>query len=40
MIETLVISNFSNPNNEKFTEQDKNVLKSMFNNNIYFFYQI
>ena len=32
MIETLVISNFSNSNNENFTEQDKNVLKSMFNN--------
>ena len=32
MIETIVISNFSNSNNENFTEQDKNVLKSMVNN--------
>ena len=32
MIETLVISNFSNQNNESFNEQDNNQLKNMVNN--------
>ena len=32
MIETLVISNFSNQNNESFNDQDNNQLKNMFNN--------